>query len=268
MPQAFQEGRPCCPARYRLLMSECPSVPELAAQIGADPKRVREWMRVQGWRHPTEAGQPWALTGEQVAILTARFSMNPAGATAMEATVAQETSDLDVVTGEDETPLAHLTVGELLDTYTDVLAELRTRHLVRTNNAPIGDLAEFCAAMVYDGLLAPNSEKSYDLAAADGRKVQVKVRLVRPGMANGAVFSPIRSFGFDLCAFLVIDNEAGQVVAAREWTPGEVREHGSFRQHSNGTVVSVSQLRSSKARGVDRTADFNTAWQKLLSQIR
>ncbi|QNE45427.1 hypothetical protein F1C15_15765 (plasmid) [Frigoribacterium sp. NBH87] len=249
-------------------MSEHLSVPELAAQIGADPKRVREWMRTQGWRHPTEAGQPWALTGEQVAVLAARFSRNPAGAIAMEPSVTPETNDLDDVAEEDETPLAHLTVGELLDTYTDVLAELRTRHLVRTNNAPIGDLAEFCAAMVYDGLLAPNSEKSYDLAAADGRKVQVKVRLVRPGMASGAVFSPIRSFDFDLCAFLVIDNEVGQVIAAREWTPEEVREHGSFKQHTNGTVVTVSQLRSSKARGVDRTADFNTAWQELLSQTR
>lgn len=253
-------------------MSEHPSVPELAAQIGADPKRVRAWMRTQGWRHPTEAGQPWALTGEQVAILTARFSRNTAGSSAGSIAVEPPTTpapgDLDDTRGEDETPLARLSVGELLDTYTDVLAELRTRHLVRTNNAPIGDLAEFCAAMVYDGLLAPNSEKSYDLAAADGRKVQVKVRLVRPGMASGAVFSPIRSFDFDLCAFLVIDNATGQVVAAREWTPEEVREHGSFKQHTNGTVVTVSQVRSSKARGRDRTEDFNAAWRDLLSQTR
>ncbi|MBF4580791.1 hypothetical protein [Frigoribacterium sp. VKM Ac-2530] len=249
-------------------MSEHLSVAELAAQIGADPKQVREWMRTQGWRHPAEAGQPWALTGEQVAILTARFSKSPAGSISMEGSVAPAPTGLDDGAGEDETPLAQLTVGELLDTYTNVLAELRARHLVRTNNAPIGDLAEFCAAMVYDGLLAPNSEKSYDLAAADGRKVQVKVRLVRPGMASGAVFSPIRSFDFDLCAFLVIDNEAGQVVAAREWTPEDIREHGSFKQHTNGTVVTVSQLRSSRAHGTDRTADFNTAWQALLRQTR
>lgn len=253
-------------------MNEHPSVPELAAQLGVNSKRVREWMRTQGWRHPTEAGQPWALTGEQVAILTARFSKNTAASSAGSITVeppsAPAPGDVDDIGGEDETPLAHLSVGDLLDTYTDVLAELRTRHLVRTNNAPIGDLAEFCAAMVYDGLLAPNSEKSYDLAAADGRKVQVKVRLVRPGMASGAVFSPIRSFDFDLCAFLVIDNAAGQVVAAREWTPEEVREHGSFKQHTNGTIVTVSQVRSSKARGRDRTEDFNAAWRDLLSQTR
>ncbi|WP_146243994.1 DUF6998 domain-containing protein [Curtobacterium sp. MCBD17_013] len=179
-----------------------------------------------------------------------------------------EPEDIDEVDGEFATPLARLNVGDLLDTYTNVLAELRTRHLIRTNNAPIGDPAEFCAAIVYDGLLAPNSEKSYDLTAADGRKVQVKVRLVRPGMASGAVFSPLRSFDFDICAFLVIDNEAGEVVAAREWTPVEVREHGSFKKYTNGTVVTVSQVRSSKARGLDRTADFDVAWRELLSQTR
>lgn len=256
-------------------MSEQLSVPELAAQIGADPQQMRGWMRGQGWRHPSETGQPWSLTGEQIAILTARFAKTTGVSTterlvereAVSASLA-ETEDLDGINGDDETPLARLSVGDLLDTYTSVLAELRTRHLIRTNNAPIGDLAEYCAAIVYDGLLAPNSEKSYDLTAADGRKVQVKVRLVRPGMASGAVFSPIRSFDFDLCAFLVIDNGTGEVVAAREWTPDEVREHGSFKKHTNGTVVTVSQVRSSKARGLDRTTDFDAAWRELLSQTR
>jgi len=256
-------------------MNDQLSVPELATQVGADPKQMRGWMRGQGWRHPSETGQPWNLTGEQIAILTARFSKTTdasttdpvVGTEAVSASLA-ETDDLDGINDENGTPLARLSVGDLLDTYTSVLAELRTRHLIRTNNAPIGDLAEYCSAIVYDGLLAPNSEKSYDLTAADGRKVQVKVRLVRPGMASGAVFSPIRSFDFDLCAFLVIDNGTGEVVAAREWTPDEVREHGSFKKHTNGTVVTVSQVRSSKARGLDRTTDFDAAWRELLSQTR
>ncbi len=96
----------------------------------------------------------------------------------------------------------------------------------------------------------------------------MKVRLVRPGTAGGAVFSLIRSFDFDVCAFLVVDDETGAVVAAREWTPDEVLGHGSFKKHTNGTVVTVSQVRSSKARGLDRTADFDAAWRDLLSQTR
>lgn len=256
-------------------VSEQLSVPELAARIGADPKQMRGWMRRQGWRHPGQSGQSWSLTGEQIAILTARFSEStdasttePILRTEREPASSAGTEDLGGMDGEEETPLARLSVGELLGTYTSVLAELRTRHLIRTNNAPIGDLAEYCAAIVSDGLLAPNSEKSYDLTVVDGRKVQVKVRLVRPGAASGAVFSPIRSFDFDVCAFLVVDDETGGVVAARERTPDEVRGHGSFKKHTNGTVVTVSQVRSSKARGLDRTADFDAAWRDLLSQTR
>jgi len=254
-------------------MNDQLSVPELAAQVGADAKQMRGWMRAQGWRHPRENGQSWSLNVEQIAILTSRFSKTT-GVSTTERVVegepvsvsSAETKDLDGINDEHRTSLARSSVGDLLDTYTGVLAELRTRHLIRTNNAPIGDLAEYCAAIVYDGLLAPNSEKSYDLTAADGRKVQVKARLVRPGMASGAVFSPIRSFAFDLCVFLVIDNGTGEVVAAREWRPDEVREHGSFKKHINGTVVTVSQVRSSKARGFDRTTDFDAAWRELLSQ--
>lgn len=256
-------------------MSDHLSVPEFAAKMSVDPKQVRRWMRKQGWRHPIETGQTWVLTGEQVAILTARFSKiideTPSQQileTAPTSATVPVPSEINDVDDKGEAPLALLSVGELLGTYAQVLAELRTRNLIRTNNAPIGDLAEYCAAMVYDGLLAPNSEKSYDLVAADGRRIQVKVRLVRPGMASGAVFSPIRSFDFNLCAFLIIDNSAGRVVAAREWTPEEVREHGSFKKHTNGTVVTVSQIRSSQARGTDRTTDFNAAWQELLSQTR
>ncbi|MDY0891653.1 DUF6998 domain-containing protein [Frigoribacterium sp. CFBP9030] len=256
-------------------MSDTRSVPELAAQIGADQKEMRRWMRERGWRHPIEKGQPWSLTGEQVAILTARFGETRSIHSPEHLETTEPTSPpflssegMAGATPPDAMPLARLSVGELLDTYSQVLLELRARNLVRTNNAPVGDLAEYCAAMVYDGLLAPNSEKSYDLTSVEGRKVQVKVRLIRPGMASGAVFSPVRSFDFDTCAFIVIDNEAGRVIAAREWTPVEVREHGSYKKHTNGTVVTVAQVRSSKARGRDRTADFDAAWGAMLSQTR
>lgn len=149
-----------------------------------------------------------------------------------------------------------LTVGQLLDVYAAVLTELRGRSLVRTNNVPVGDLAEHVAAMVYGGQLEPNSARSYDLTTPEGARVQVKVRQQSRG---SALFSPIRSFDFDLCVFLVVDGHA--VTTAREWTPDQVREYGHHREHTNGTVVSVSQL---AAAGVDRTADFARAWAELM----
>ena len=149
----------------------------------------------------------------------------------------------------------------------DVLTELRHRGLVRTYNAPIGDLAEYCAAIVYDGLLAPNSEKSYDLVAVDGRKVQVKVRVRRADTSSSATFSVIRSFDFDVCLFLLIDSD-GEVAAAREWTVQEVRDAGRHKPHINGSVVRLSQVTSGSALGIDRLAEFRQAGRELAAQTR
>lgn len=233
------------------------TVTQLAARMGIDPKRIRSWMRKQDWRHPVEKGSSWILTASQVAEITTKFEPSDRPEPTRENLATQ-------VVGE--RPFYALSVGELLATYSNVLSELKHRGLVRTNNAPIGDLAEYCAAVVYDGLLAPNSEKSYDLVAADGRKVQVKVRLIRPATRPSAVFSPIRSFDFDVCAFILIDNDAGSVVAAREWSVADVRAHGRHREHTNGTVVRVGQVRASSTHGIDRTVDFDRAWRDILIQ--
>ena len=227
----------------------------LADELNVDPKVIRAWMRRQNWRHPVEAGTAWVLTDEQTNLVRQHFSES-----------GVEPSLLAPSAGRDD--LAEATVGQLLVRYADILAELRHRGLVRTNNAPIGDLAEYCAAIVYDGLLAPNSEKAYDLVADDGRKVQVKVRVIRSDTSPSAVFSPIRSFGFDVCIFLLIDGDDGGVLSAREWTTQEVQEAGKHRAHTNGVVVRVGQVRSASARGLDRSDEFRRAWQELTEQIR
>lgn len=225
-------------------------------------------MRGQGWRSAVEHGQPWILTSEQVAILTAKYGRQGSSAPVHSVGNGTLPDSLSEPVSDPRTPLADLNVRDLLSTYADVLAELRERNLVRTNNAPIGDLAEYCAATVYDGLLAPNSEKSFDLTASDGSRVQVKVRQLRPGGSRSAVFSPIRSFEFDTSVFLVIDTVTNEVIAAREWSADEVRQHGSFKAHTNGTTVTVSQVLAKTARGRDRTEDFAIAWDALLTQTR
>ncbi len=231
------------------------TVRQLADELDVNPKAVRAWMRQQNWRHTVESGTAWVMTKEQADLVRMHFGREDARPAI---TIPTDVSD----------ELAQITVGQLLRRYAAVLAELRHRGLVRTNNAPIGDLAEYCAAIVYDGLLAPNSEKSYDLVADDGRKVQVKVRTIRSDTSPSAVFSPIRSFGFDVCIFLLVDGDNDGIIAAREWTASEVQEAGKHRAHTNGTVVRVGQVRSASARGLDRVSEFQRAWQELTEQTR
>jgi hypothetical protein len=234
---------------------QTPSVRELADELKIDPKTIRAWMRRQDWRHPAEAGSAWILSIEQAGLVRRHFKSDEAPRITP---AASPVSD----------DLATVSVGQLLERYAGILAELRLRGLVRTNNAPIGDLAEYCAAIVYDGLLAANSEKSYDLIAHDGRKVQVKVRVIRSGTSPSAVFSPMRSFGFDVGVFILIDGDRGGVLTAREWTADEIRDAGKHRAHTNGVVVRVGQVRSATARGVDLTEMFRIAWDDLIQQVR
>ena len=57
------------------------------------------------------------------------------------------------------------TVVGLLFGYARILAELRDRGVVRSNNAPAGDYAEWLCASALDATLVDNfSVKSYDLA--------------------------------------------------------------------------------------------------------
>lgn len=53
--------------------------------------------------------------------------------------------------------------------YRAMLSELKSRDVIRTENAPVGDYAEYLVAAATGGQLAANSEKSWDVLARDGR---------------------------------------------------------------------------------------------------
>ncbi|WP_159600289.1 DUF6998 domain-containing protein [Agromyces humi] len=162
--------------------------------------------------------------------------------------------------------LTSYTVRELLTLYRQILAELTRRRFVRTRNAPIGDLAEYTASIMYTGVLENNSAKAFDLIAADGRRIQVKVRTKDSTTKPGQVFSPIRSSPaeYDACLFVIVDSDTGDVVVAREWTSDEVQQHAKHRERTNAWVVRVSQIRHA---GIDVTDQVTQAWVTLMAAV-
>ncbi len=125
----------------------------------------------------------------------------------------------------------------LLRTYSELLDELLRRGVVRSRNAPAGDLAETLVARAYDGVLAPRSEKSWDVRAADGRLLQVKCRLVDGDRRRGQ-YSVFRSWGFDACVFVLLDQRY-EVVQAVEVPMAEARAIASDTQWVNGSRIRV-----------------------------
>lgn len=149
--------------------------------------------------------------------------------------------------------LSGASVPELLRQYAAILAELRDRGVVRTRNAPLGDYAEHLATKVYGGTLVANSVKSYDLLAADDRRVQVKARTVGPDTRASAVFSAFRSFDFDIAVLITFDSATYALRQAREVPAADLETAGRHSAHINGRLIKIT---TGLRLGVDVTSRF------------
>jgi hypothetical protein len=135
--------------------------------------------------------------------------------------------------------LSRLSSRDLLQTYARILTELIERGVARSRNAPVGDVAEFLVRIAYDGELAPPSEKSWDVAGGDGRKIQVKSRLVVPASRGTQQYSPFRSWDFDVCVFITFDAYTYDVVQALEVPAAGIRSLAAPVPHVGATAVRV-----------------------------
>jgi hypothetical protein len=133
------------------------------------------------------------------------------------------------------------TSQELLRQYAGILGELRARGIVRTMNAPAGDLAETLAARAYSGELAPNSEKSWDIKGADGRLLQVKSRVIEATAVTKPIqFSVFRSWHFDAAVFIVISAETYDILRAFQVPANVVRDRAGASAWVGGARITLS----------------------------
>jgi hypothetical protein len=134
--------------------------------------------------------------------------------------------------------LSKLSEPGLLTLYRAILGELRSRKVIRTENAPVGDYAEFLVETALGGKREPNAQKSWDVLANDGEKLQVKSRVVsdpaEPGQLQLSVF---RSFDFD-SAIIVLFSATDYTVSQAAKVPHDVvKSAAKYRKHVNGWVL-------------------------------
>ncbi|KAF2412520.1 hypothetical protein B1729_14500 [Microbacterium sp. B35-04] len=154
--------------------------------------------------------------------------------------------------------VAGLSVKQLLRLEASVVSELRRRELVRTNNKPLGDIAEYVVWLARGGVLEPNSTKSHDITTPSGHRIQVKAMATRTAGA-GARFSPFRSAGYDTAVFLVFDAEF-EIVEAVEVEASLIEQTVRFVPHVAGRQPSLSQVRTL---GDDVTAEMRSAYARI-----
>jgi hypothetical protein len=166
-----------------------------------------------------------------------------------------------------------LTNAELLALSGGALAELRARGVVRTGNAPAGDLAERLVADAMGGDLAPPAQKSWDVLVrapvsdAPAQRVQVKARVVTD-LANAGQrqVSAFRSWDCESVMFVLFDPmyrvRSAALVAAEI-----VREHSTHVDFTASDRVFASD--AMLALGEDWSERLQTAglWAEMREPI-
>lgn len=155
--------------------------------------------------------------------------------------------------------VSRLRVRELLQVEANIVAELRQRGLVRTNNKPLGDIAEQVVLSARGGVLEPNSMKSHDITDPGGRRIQVKAMGGRVAGKAGK-FSPFRSFEFDIAVFLVFEFQTFELAFAREVSANDVEAVSRYSAHTNGRQPTLRQIENA---GIDVTNEMRAAYAAL-----
>jgi hypothetical protein len=134
--------------------------------------------------------------------------------------------------------LSTFSESDLFSLYRAILSELKSRDVIRTENAPAGDYAEYLVATALGGQLAPNSEKSWDVLGNDGEKLQVKARVVSDPAAPGQLqLSPFRSFSFDSAVVVLLSATDYNVSQASKVPRYVVESSAVHRPHVNGKIL-------------------------------
>lgn len=156
-----------------------------------------------------------------------------------------------------------MSVRQLLRLYSRILTELIQRGVVRSRNAPAGDLAESVVAEAYRGCLAPPSEKSWDVRAADGTLLQVKCRVIAPGSRRSHVYSPFRRFNFHTCVFVTLNSVTYDIEHAVEVPADQVKAIAHANPWVAGHRITVGQIRAGIEGAVDVTNRLREAYEAM-----
>ncbi len=150
------------------------------------------------------------------------------------------------------------TTGDLLRDWTAVMRELRRRDVIRTNNNPVGDIAEAIVHGHYGGVRESLSKRGYDVIAPGGERIQVKAARNTP-TTKRTNLSPIRDREYDSVVAVVFDEEF-QITEVMKLTREVTEDIATYKPHINGHVLYLNRLRTDPR--VERI-DLSDAYARL-----
>jgi hypothetical protein len=131
------------------------------------------------------------------------------------------------------------TTPELFEDWAAVMRELRARDVIRTNNNPVGDIAEAIVAAHFDGERGSFSQAGWDVLTADGGRIQVKAIRQTPKYTR-TTLSPIRDSEYDSVVVVIFDEDF-RVTEGLKVARSVVEEMFPHKPYVNGRVISVTK---------------------------
>ena len=128
---------------------------------------------------------------------------------------------------------------ELLADWAAIMRQLRDRGIIRTNNNPIGDIAEAIVAEHYGGERGSFSQAGWDVLLPSGERLQVKA-LRQTGARGRRNLSPIRDVDYD-AVIVVIFDEDFRVNEGLRIERATVEELFPHRAHVNGRIITITK---------------------------
>lgn len=139
------------------------------------------------------------------------------------------------------------------------MRELRARHIIRTNNNPVGDIAEAIVAEYYSGTRGSFAQAGWDVLAPNGERIQVKAMRQTRGTKRRNL-SPIRDKEYD-CVVVVIVDEDFIVTEGLRLSRATVEELFPHRDYVNGRIITVTSTLRADPRV--ETLDLSPAPERL-----
>jgi hypothetical protein len=127
---------------------------------------------------------------------------------------------------------------ELLADWGAIMRELRARDVVRTNNNPVGDIAEAIVAEHYAGERGSFAQAGWDVQTPQGERIQVKAMRQAAG-AKRSNLSPIRDRDYDFVV-IVIFNEHFVVTEGLRLSRAAVEDLFAHRDYVNGRIITIT----------------------------
>jgi len=137
------------------------------------------------------------------------------------------------------------TTSQLLSDWAAIMRQLRVRDVVRTNNNPVGDIAEAIVAAHYEGERGSFSQAGWDVKTPAGERIQVK-SLRQTATGKRSNLSPIRDADYDSVVIVIFDEDF-RVTEGLKLAREVVEDLFEHRPYVNGRIITVTaRLRADK----------------------